>query len=203
VADDSEFTDLMNRASEGQRAALDRVMVLLYDDLRQLAEQHFARENPQHTLQPTALIHESFLRLIGQHKTDWAGREHFLALASTTMRRILTDHARARLKQKRGGGRRRVPLSPDQQLVLESPDDILAIHDALEKLERLDSRQAKIVEYRFFGGLTVPEVARALNVSTRTVEAEWTMIRAWLRKELGGDAVAETPAGEDTEGTAS
>jgi RNA polymerase sigma-70 factor, ECF subfamily len=193
MADDrAQLTQLLHRAQAGDRGALDRALVVLYDDLRHVADRYFAAEPADHTLQPTALIHESFLRLIDQRQTTWVNRGHFLALASTTMRRVLTDHARAKLRLKRGGTSRRVPLDTEHPLSLDSSEDILAVHEALERLEKLDPRQARIVELRFFGGMTVPEVAEELGVSARTVEAEWTMIRAWLRRELGSDLQANT-----------
>lgn len=187
MSSEPTVTQLVNIASLGDSGAIQRVMDLLYDDLRRVAARHFNHEGANHTLQPTALIHESFLRLVGQRQTDWKSREQFLALASLTMRRILTDHARAKLQLKRGGPFKRQPLSPEQKITVNNPEDVLAVHEALERLAEVDPRQAKIVELRFFGGMTVPEVAAALGVSQRTVEAEWTMIRAWLRRELGSD----------------
>lgn len=187
AVDRGEVTQLVQLAGQGDRSALSRVMDVLYDDLRQIADRFFRHESAQHTLQPTALIHESFLRLLGQERSQWQGRAHFLSLASLTMRRILTDHARSKRMQKRGGAAVRVPLEPDHRLSLDSCDDVLAVHEALQRLEKLDPRQARIVELRFFGGLTNPQVAEVLGVSLRTVEAEWTMIRAWLRRELGGE----------------
>lgn len=184
-----DITLWLNLAASGETDAVRRVTEVLYHDLRDLAEDYLRRENPGHTLQPTALIHESFLRLLGQN-SQWANRYQFMAIAGTTMRRILTDHARAKLMIKRGSGRQRVPLEESQKLTIDHPEDVIAVHEALEKLEQLDPRQAKIVELRFFGGLTMPEVAQALNLSPRTIEAEWTMVRAWLRRELGGEVTA-------------
>ncbi len=187
MADRPTIVETVDRAQSGDPLALQQAMTTLYDDLRDLAEVHFRREDPGHSLQPTALVHESYLRLVGQRRQDWKNREHFLALASLTMRRILTDHARSKLQLKRGGNAQRVPLEPHDQIDPSRPEDVLAVHEALERLETLDPRQAKIVELRFFGGLSVPEVAQALGLSQRTIEAEWTMVRAWLRRELGGE----------------
>ena len=129
-------------------------------------------------------MHESVLRLLGQSKTDWENQAHFLAVASQMMRRVLTDHARQRKRLKRGGGRRQVQMNSDVPIAEADPETILAVHEALEKLELLDPRQAKIVELRFFAGLKNEEIAQSLGVSLRTVEAEWTMARAWLKREL-------------------
>ena len=166
--------------------AANRLMPLVYDQLRELAQRYLARERADHTLQPTALVHEAYLKLVNQSRVDWNGRTHFFAIGAQMMRRILVDHARTAQRQKRGGGRQRVTL--EEGLVADRQDeDILALNDALERLETLDTRQAKIVELRFFGGLTVAEVARELGLSKRTIENEWTMVRAWLRRELSHD----------------
>jgi RNA polymerase sigma factor (TIGR02999 family) len=141
-------------------------------------------ERKAHTLQPTALVHEAFLKLIDQSQVDWRGRSHFFAVGAQAMRRILVSHAKSRGRIKRGGGRHQVPLDEALTVSLESDDDILALDAALEKLAAVDERQAKIVELRFFGGLSVEETAEALGLSKRTVEREWTSCRAWLRREL-------------------
>jgi RNA polymerase sigma factor (TIGR02999 family) len=145
------------------------------------------RERPNHTLQATALVHEAFLQLIGQDRADWQGRAHFFAVASQLMRRILVDHARARLRDKRGGDAVRVSLDEGQGLSIQKDADVLALDDALERLAEVDPRQAEIVSLRFFGGLSVEEVAAVLGVSKRTVEGEWTLIKAWIRRELTSD----------------
>ena len=168
---------------EGEPIAA-RLMPLVYDDLRALAASHLRREAPGHTLQPTALVNEAFLKLVDQTRVDWKGKTHFFAVGAEIMRRILVDHARGKNRQKRGGDRQRIALHDDLKLTPQSDEDLLAVDDAIEKLADRDPRQAKIVELRFFGGLTVAEVAEVLGVSKRTVEAEWTMIRAWLRREL-------------------
>jgi len=172
---------------QGNREAADRLLALVYDDLRALAAAQLRRENAGHTLQPTALAHEVYMNLIDQHSVDWKGKSHFMAIAAQAMRRILIDHARGRDRQKRGGGWRRValdhPAMPSDEGA-SSEVDIERLDSALSKLGGLDPRQAKIVEMRYLAGMTVEEVAEALGVSKRTVEGDWTMARAWLRKVL-------------------
>ncbi len=160
------------------------MLALVYDELHELAEACMRRERSGHTLQPTALVHEAFLRLVDQTRVDWQGRTHFKAVAAQAMRRLLVDHARGRNREKRGGGWRRVAIegafAPGAGGVL----DVMALHEALEKMRMLDQRQAKVVEYRLLGGLDTEETARLLGVSLRTVERDWTMGQAWLRREL-------------------
>ncbi len=179
-----DVTQLLKASVQGNASATARLLELTYNSLRGEAARLFADERQNHTLQPTALVHESFLRLIGQQDVEWQSRGHFVGVAATMMRRILTDHARSRKSLKRGGGWKKLAEMDERQLSLSSDDDILSIHEALEKLEQVDPRQAKIVELRFFGGLTNTEVAEALGVSLRTVEADWTFAKAWLRREL-------------------
>lgn len=183
----TNVTQLLGQSAAGDAAATARLTELMYDALRREAERQFAHENPNHTLQPTALIHETFMRLLGQRDTHWQSREHFLGIAATMMRRILIDHARGRQQLKRGGTWKKLSLLDDEQLSLTRDDDVLMVDEALEKLEQVDPRQARIVELRFFGGMTNAEVAKALGVSLRTVEAEWAFARAWLRKELADE----------------
>jgi len=182
-----DITLLLRSSAAGDAEATSRLSELMYHELRREAERQFKREDTGHTLQPTALIHESFVRLMGQRNTHWQSREHFLGVAATMMRRILTDHARSRQRLKRGGKRERVLLLDEQQLSITDPDDILMVHEALQKLEQVDARQAKIVELRFFAGMTNAEVAQTMRLSLRTIEAEWSFARAWLRKELDDD----------------
>jgi RNA polymerase sigma factor (TIGR02999 family) len=169
------------------RATAEQLMPLVYEELRRLARGYMARENREHTLQPTALVNEAYLKLIDQTRVDWRGRSHFRAVGARVMRRILIDHARRRGGQKRGGGLQRVTLG-DSLLSPPDPDvdlpDLLALNDALEKLARLDERQARVVELRFFGGLTTVEIAETLGVSERTVGDDWKHGRAWLKREL-------------------
>ena len=162
-------------------------MPLVYDQLRGLARSLLNQESPGNTLQPTALVNETYLRMADQTRVDWRGKTHFFAIGAKMMRRILVDHARSKKRQKRGGGMHRIQLDDDLRVTTRSDEDVLAIEAALTRLAELDPRQAQIVELRFFGGLTVEEVAEVLNVSKRTVESDWTMVRAWLRKELTED----------------
>jgi RNA polymerase sigma factor (TIGR02999 family) len=181
-----QVTRILLALADGDHGAAERLFPLVYDQLRALAAQQFRRERAGHTLQPTALVNQAYLALVGNEQITFRARTHFFATAAKVMRQLLVDHARSRMRGKRGGGRVRVPLREDQ-ITVEREEDILAVEEALAALEQVDARQAEIVELRFYGGLTVEEVAEALGVSKRTVEAEWTMIRAWLRKALSGD----------------
>lgn len=163
----------------------EELLGIVYAELRQIAKAALRRERGDHTLQPTALVHEAYLRLSAQRDVDWQGRTHFLAVSSQAMRRVLVDHARGKRRTKRGGGAAREAIDPDAlALSVERPEDVLVVDELLDRLGKEDARQAKILELRFFGGMTVAEVAAALHVSKRTVEAEWTMLRAWLRREI-------------------
>ncbi len=162
---------------------------LVYDELRRLARGYMAHERPDHTLQPTALVHEAFLNLVDSSRVDWRGRSHFLALAARAMRRLLIDHARGRGRLKRGGDRRRVTFSDWRVVSAEEgldPAELLAVDAALDRLAELDQREARIVELRFYAGLAVREIARYLGVSERTVAGDWAHARAWLKRELAG-----------------
>jgi RNA polymerase sigma factor (TIGR02999 family) len=171
----------------GRRATAEELMPLVYDELRRLARGYMARERRQHTLQPTALVHEAYMRLVDQSRVNWQGRTHFRAVGARIMRRILIDHARRRDGLKRGGEQQRVTLG-DSLLRPPDPDvdlpELLAVDQALDRLTRLDERQARVVELRFFGGLTTAEIAEALGVSERTVQGDWAHGRAWLKREL-------------------
>ena len=164
-------------------------MPLVYEELRTLAEGYLRRERSDHTLQPTALVHEAYLKLVDQNRVDWQGKTHFKAVAAQAMHRALVDHARARNREKRGGKWRRVTLYDAFALAGAHKDlEALALHDALEKMQRLDERQRKVVELRLFGGLTSEEAGRILGVSARTVDRDWKMGQAWLRRELSKGA---------------
>ena len=179
-------TSLVRTVAEGDRLAADQLMTELYGEFRSLARRYLDRESPGHTLQPTALVNEVYLKLVDQTQVDWKGRTHFFAIGAQVMRRVLVDHARRKGRLKRGGDLRRAEV--DVSLIsARSAADVLAVHEAIEDLEKLDPRQARIVELRFFGGLSVAEVAEVLGLSRRTVEAEWTMIRAWLRRRLSDE----------------
>jgi RNA polymerase sigma factor (TIGR02999 family) len=183
----TDTSNLLARVSEGDKAAADKLIELLYDEFRHMAAAYLRREPEGITLQPTALVHEAFLKLVDQKRVDWKGRTHFLAVGAQAMRRILVDQARKRKRAKRGFGRRRVVLN--EQLALSTHNDrhLLAVDEALAELATIDPRQAEIVELRFFGGMTLAEVAAYLGVSKGTVDREWRMTRAWLRRELSED----------------
>ncbi len=176
-------TRIVQRASVGDQKAVSKLMPLVYDELRRLARRYVRRERDT-TLQATALVHEAYVRLAKDKKQNWQGRTHFLAIAAIAMRRILVERARARAASKRGGSRTRITL--DESLVADKgkPVDLLALDHALTTLASLDAQQARIVELRFFGGLTVQETADAVGVSPATVKRGWTMARAWLRREV-------------------
>ena len=180
----SRVTQLLEKFEPGDRHAGKQLFADVYTELRALAARYLHRERKNHTLQPTALVHEVYLKLVGQTRIDWQGRAHLLAIAAHAMRQILVDHARRHRAAKRGGNRHRIAL--DDNLVIESSRnvDLLALEDALTKLTKLDPRQAQMIELRFFGGLSIAEVAKVMGISKRSVEREWTMVRAWLRREL-------------------
>jgi RNA polymerase sigma factor (TIGR02999 family) len=171
--------------SAGDRPAAERILPLVYDELRRLAANYLRRERrPDHTLQPTALVHEAYLRLVDQSRVDWKNRAHFCAMASEMMRRILVDHARRHYAQKRGGAETRIALDDAVSFPHDVGVDVVAVDEALFDLARLDSQQSRIVELRFFGGLTLDETAEVLNVSRSTVQREWNMAKAWLYNQL-------------------
>jgi RNA polymerase sigma factor (TIGR02999 family) len=201
--DQDQITRLLVDWSEGQSAALNQLAPLVYAELRSMAARQLRRERSSDTLQPTSLVHEAFMRLIGQKHTRWQSRAHFFGLASQLMRRILVDQARSRLAAKRGAGQEKVSLE-QLDLTLErggesvlqahtggadSNLDLINIDDALGRLAVLDERQARIVELRFFGGLTVEETAQSLNISEATVKRDWVMAKAWLAREVGAAAM--------------
>jgi len=168
----------------GDPSAAARLLPHVYDELRDQAERLFRGRQAGHTLQPTALVHEAYLRLVDQARADWKSRAHFIAVAAKAMRQILVDHYRSRKAQKRGGGLRRVTLSGVDVATPPPEVDLLALEEALTRLSGFDERQARVVELRFFGGLSVEEVAEVLGVSKTTVEGEWRSARAWLAREL-------------------
>ncbi|MBV9958465.1 MAG: sigma-70 family RNA polymerase sigma factor [Acidobacteria bacterium] len=178
------MTQLLEKWAGGDRAALDALMPLVYDELRRLAGGYLRRERSDHTLQPTALVNEAYLQLVDQHQSRWQNRAQFIGVAAQMMRRILVDHARAHLAEKRGGGQFTVALSEADRFGGRPDADLLAIHEALNRLAAIDPQQSRIVELRFFGGLTIEETAEVLKVSHATVERDWKMARAWLRREL-------------------
>jgi len=167
----------------GDKHGLDALIPVLYKELQRVAGAFLAHERPDHTLQPTALVHEAYLRLVGQRQVDWSSRAQIIGLAATMMRRILVRHAQSRKGRKRNWGSR-VPLVDDLELTTGGQLDVEAIHNALERLEEIDPRQTRIVELRFFSGLTVEETAAVMELSTATVKREWRMARLWLSREL-------------------
>ena len=184
-----EATVLLDRLRAGDADAGRELLPILYDELRQIAARQFKGQRADHTLQPTVLVHEAFLRLVGKPATAFADRAHFFAVAATAMRQILVNHARASNTQKRGGGGKAVGLEHD---VADSGEaagssgqiDVLALHEALEKLANIDERKHRIIELRFFAGLTVDEIAQAMGLSKTTIESEWRAARAWLNMTL-------------------
>jgi RNA polymerase sigma factor (TIGR02999 family) len=180
------ITHLLKEWSDGDERALDKLTPLVYEELRRQAARYLRRERAGHTLQTTGLINEAYLRLIDAKDVRWQSRAHFFAIAANLMRRVLVDHARRRDAEKRGGEHLRLTL--DETLAVTStPDvDVLAIDEALSKLAIIDSQQAQVVELRFFSGLSVEETAAALGVSPATVKRDWSVARAWLRREIGG-----------------
>lgn len=179
-----EVLRIFESINAGDRSAVDQLIPFVYDELRALAGKFLTRERPGHTFQPSDLVNEAYLRLVDQERVDWQGKTHFFAVGAQAMRRILVDHARSKLRKKRGERPQRVELTESLRISTEREGDVLALEEALERLEKIDADQARIVELRFFGGLTVSEVAQVMQVSKRTVEREWVMIRAWLRREL-------------------
>ena len=181
-----DITDLLVEWSQGDQGALDQLMPRVTQELRRLAERYLENETPGHTLQPTALVNELYLRLIDRKKMDWRNRAHFFAFAARTMRRILVDHARARKTSKRGGSLRTVALDEARDSEASRDVEVLALHDALKSLAGLDPRQSHIVELRTFAGLNLREVAVVLGISVATVSREWASAKAWLYGELAG-----------------
>jgi RNA polymerase sigma factor (TIGR02999 family) len=178
------ITELLVQWSEGDQAALDRLTPLVYDELRQMARTYLRGERPDHTLQATALVHEAYLRLIDQREVRWQNRAHFFGIASQMMRRVLVNHALARAAGKRGGGAQKIQLEEAEGLAVGPEVEILALDEAMKQLEKLDPLQNRVVELRYFGGLTVEEAAEVLNLSAATVKREWSTARLWLRRQL-------------------
>jgi len=184
-----DVTDLLIRWSQGDKAALDDLTPLIYAELRRLAKRYLRQERPDHTLQATALVHEAYLQLVNQRQVRWQNRAHFIGLAAQLMRRILLQHARRRQADKRGGAAHKLTLDESLGLSTERDINLIALDQSLTALEVLDPQQGRIVELRFFGGLTVDETAEVLGVSPRTVDREWRMVKAWMKSRLaqGGD----------------
>ncbi|HXT62924.1 MAG TPA: sigma-70 family RNA polymerase sigma factor [Pyrinomonadaceae bacterium] len=178
-------TQLLLKWGEGDAAALDKLMPLVYDELRRLASNYLRRERQNHTLQPTALVNEAYLKLVDQKNAHWQNRAQFYGVAAQLMRRILVDHARQHQAEKRGGSKQQRLSITSARAIAQTPEvDVLAVHEALEELKQFDEQQERIVELRFFGGLSIAETAEVLGLGHATVERDWKMARAWLRQKL-------------------
>jgi RNA polymerase sigma-70 factor (ECF subfamily) len=183
--DNADITQLLIAWSDGRREAFDDLMPIVYADLRRVAAGYMRRESAGHGLQPTALVHEAYVRLVDQKQVKWRNRAHFFGVAAGLMRRILVDHARRRRAEKRGGDWERVTLAGDEAAANSRKEiDVLALHEALERLAGFDPQQERIVELRYFGGLTIDETAEVVGISAATVVREWTIAKAWLRADL-------------------
>ena len=183
--DPSDVTRLLKNASAGDDEAMEAVLPLIYDELHALADRYLRRERAGHTLQPTALVHEAYLKLVDQKQAQWESKNQFLAVAAISMRRILVNHAKHRRRLKRGGDRQRKNLS-DSILIGEEPDiDLVALDEAMEKLATIDERKVRIVEQRYFVGLTVEQVAEVMDISPATVKRDWEFAKTWLLREIG------------------
>lgn len=180
----SDVTQILRDWSSGDQDAPQRLMPFVYDELRRQARGYLSRERGSHTLQPTALVHEAFLKLVDQTRVDWQNRAHFYGIAANMMRRVLIDHARGLATGKRGGGAVRLSVDDVDLPIEERAASFLALDEALENLAKFDERKAKVVEMRFFGGLTDDEIAQALDVTDRTVQRDWRSARLWLLREL-------------------
>ncbi|HLM00766.1 MAG TPA: sigma-70 family RNA polymerase sigma factor [Pyrinomonadaceae bacterium] len=185
VRNSLQITQLLRRWSEGNQEVLDKLMPLVYEELRRQASRYLRRERANHTLQTTALIHEAYLKLIDQNQVEWQNRTHFFAIASQAMRRILVDYARERNREKRGGAAENLPLEEAAFVVGEEKGvDLVALDEALNRLAEFDERQARVVELRYFSGLSIDETADVLGVSNVTVRRDWNMAKAWLHQQI-------------------
>lgn len=184
MATPGEATQLLHALDANDPATAERLFAIVYDELRAVAGNCFRQQPFDHTLQPTALVNEAFLKLVGQTRIQWQSRAHFLAVAARAMRQVLIDHARGKARVKRGGEVCRVTMNEAVTPITDTDPELLDLDEALHKLAAMDERQSRIVELRFFGGMTVEEVAHVVGVSKTTVENEWRMARAWLRREL-------------------
>jgi len=179
-----DVTSLLAKWKAGDEAALQQLLPIVHEELRRLARRQMARERPGHTLQPTALVNEAYLRLVNLKQMQWQDRAHFFAMGARLMRRILVDFARARGYQKRGGGAKQVSFTEALDVAEGQPTDVVALNDALEELAAVDDRTSQVVELRFFGGLSVEETAEVLNVSRETVKRDWKFAKMWLLRHL-------------------
>jgi RNA polymerase sigma factor (TIGR02999 family) len=186
---DNDVTALLADLSQGNREALDRLIPIVYDELRRIAHGQLGHERAGHTLNTTALVNETYLRLVDVNRVQWTGRAHFLAVAARVMRRVLIDYARARGREKRGGNPVRVSLTDASDVPAVPADDMLELDEALSRLEALNERQCRVVECRCFAGMSVEETAEVLGTSPATVKRDWAFSRAWLNRELGRAAL--------------
>lgn len=184
MASTNQVTELLVAMSAGQEAALDALFPIVYDELREVAHGQLRRQRPGHTLNTTALVHEAYFKLAGSGEVAWQNRRHFLAVAARAMRQVLINYAKKRMAQKRGGGAQHLTLEEEKIALPTEPDVLLTLEKALHQLEQLDQRQSRVVELRFFGGLTIEETADVLEVSTMTVKRDWRLARAWLSQAL-------------------
>jgi RNA polymerase sigma-70 factor, ECF subfamily len=179
-----DVTELLRHMSQGDEAAASKLIALVYKELRRLAESCMRQERKDHTLQPTALVHEAYLKLVDQRSVEWQSRAHFFGIAAQLMRRILIDHARGHLRDKRGAGGKPIPLDEALIFAPERSLELIRLDESLDRLAQIDARQSRIVELRFFAGLTVEETAEALCISPKTVKRDWSMAKAWLHGDL-------------------
>jgi RNA polymerase sigma factor (TIGR02999 family) len=195
-SDSDNVTRLLLEWGDGNQQALEEMLPLIYDELRRLAHNFLYRERPGHTLQTTALVHEAYLKLIDQRDARWQNRAHFFAIAAQAMRRILIDSARKHIADKRGGGGEKLSLAEVATVTPEPDSNLLALDEALNALAEIDAQQSRIIELRYFGGLTIDETAEVMKLSPATIKREWTMARAWLHQSLTGNlgAQASLPA---------
>lgn len=181
-----DVTGLLLQLKQGNQEAAEKLIPVVYDELKRLARAHMRRERSDHTLQTTALVHEAYLKLVRQETAQWQGRSHFFGIAAQLMRQILIDHARGHLRKKRGGGKAAVSLTEALAFSPEHSEELVRLDEALKRLSKIDPRQGKIVELRFFGGLSVEETSEFLGVSPKTVKRDWAVAKAWLHAEVRG-----------------
>jgi RNA polymerase sigma factor (TIGR02999 family) len=194
TASSNEVTQLLVAWGNGDQTALDQLMPLVYSELHRLARRHIKKERPGHTLQTSALLNEAFLRLVDQRDVHWQSRAHFFSIAAQMMRRILVDYARSRRYAKRGGDARQVTFDEELVVSRQLSADVIELHDALNEMAAIDERKSKVVELKFFGGLSIEEIAEVLGVSPGTVMRDWTLAKAWLRLAMESHRINATPS---------
>ncbi|MFN8571722.1 MAG: sigma-70 family RNA polymerase sigma factor [Gemmatimonadaceae bacterium] len=195
---DGNVTEWLSRLRAGDEGALEHLLPLVYDELKRIARAQLRREDTGHTLSPTALVHEAYFRLADREHLAPEDRRHFLSIAAQAMRRVLIEHARARRRDKRGGGARPVPLDEAAEWLTDSAaDELVSLDEALERLTAVNQRASDVVQYRFFGGLSLDETADLMGISKKTVQRDWLLARAWLRKEMDRDVLDTVPGSGD------